>query len=219
MVRHLALPAVAVGLGLLLSTSSPMAYADTIVRCASEGYRYHACRLPDHGFVRLHRQLSSTACAQGRNWDFNAREVWVDDGCAAEFLVEPRHHGSGSDAGKAAAAIAAIAILGAVASQASRKDEPHYSEKYQRGGHSSHVPEWMIGTFRGYNPQHRTDVEMRISEDGRMSALTQGHDLRGYVNDRRLYVGDAIFEIERTGDGFQTVQVGDWGNRVRYVRR
>jgi hypothetical protein len=52
-----------------------------------------------------------------------------------------------------------------------------------------------------------------------MAAFTQGHDLRGYVNDRRLYVGDAIFEIERTGDGFQTVQVGDWNNRVRYVRR
>jgi hypothetical protein len=52
-----------------------------------------------------------------------------------------------------------------------------------------------------------------------MTAKADGADLRGYVNDRRLYVGDSEFELQRYGDGFETVQVGDYSNRVRYTRR
>jgi hypothetical protein len=44
-------------------------------------------------------------------------------------------------------------------------------------------------------------------------------NLNGYVNDQRLYVGDAEFYLDRAGDGFNTTQVGDSSNRVHYSRR
>jgi len=38
------------------------------------------------------------------------------------------------------------------------------------------------------------------------------------VNDDRLYVGDAEFYVERAGEGFNTVQMGDRSNKVHYSR-
>jgi len=202
---------------------SPLAVqADEVIRCESNDYRYRTCALSDHGYVRLHRQISSTACRQGQNWDYDRRAIWVDDGCAAEFIVEDRYHTSkdkNHDGEKAIAAVAAIALLGAVAA-ANHKDEDKYDhDGYGRGGHSSHIPSWMVGEFRGYNTDRHADVRMHIGSDGRVEAHTGGVDLRGYVNDQRLYVGNAQFEIERAGDGFNTVQVGDRRNRVHYSRR
>lgn len=43
--------------------------------------------------------------------------------------------------------------------------------------------------------------------------------LKGYVNDGRLHIGDAGFHIERAGDGFNSVQVGNRFNKVHYTRR
>jgi hypothetical protein len=39
------------------------------------------------GDVRVARQLSETPCRRGENWGFDRRGIWVDKGCAAEFLV------------------------------------------------------------------------------------------------------------------------------------
>jgi hypothetical protein len=211
-------------LAMVLSTSSPVAHADQTIRCESDDYHYKSCSISDHGYVRLKRQISKTDCVKGRNWDYNRRSIWVDDGCAAEFVVEDRwgssgHRGGGNgDSGKTAAAVAAIAILGAAAIAANRDqddDEPGRGH----AGHSSYIPGWMIGSFHGYNHQHRTPIDMRIDRDGRMDADAKGHRLSGYVNGGRLYVGDVSFEIQRSGDGFDTVQVGNYGNRVHYTRR
>ena len=76
----------------------------------------------------------------------------------------------------------------------------------------------MVGEFKGYNMQYGADVNMVISEDGRVKANVQGTKLHGYVNDSRLYIGDAEFYIERAGEGFNTVQAGDRSNKVHYSR-
>lgn len=47
-------------------------------------------RIDTRGGVRLIRQLSDSDCREGRSWGYNAREVWVDDGCRAEFEVFKR---------------------------------------------------------------------------------------------------------------------------------
>jgi hypothetical protein len=69
------------------------------------------------------------------------------------------------------------------------------------------------------NMQYGTDVKLVIEEDGRVKAVVQGTKLSGYVNDGRLYIGDAEFYIERAGDGFNTVQTGDRSNKVHYTRK
>ena len=194
------------------------ALADKRVRCESHGFRHATCGIPDHGYVRLDRQLSDARCVQGRTWDYNHREIWVDDGCAAEFVVETRSGSAKHEGAKAVAAVAAIALLGAVLSNAEHPQHHQHDDDHGRSGHTSHVPSWLVGDFRGHNDRAGKEVLMTVEKDGRVRAKVDGHRLTGYVNDRRLYVGDAIFELERTGDGFNTVQVGDWNNRVHYRR-
>lgn len=216
--KSLFLPGVVVALGLLSVHASPYA-RDTFVRCESQGYRQAVCRLPTHGYVRLERQFSDTRCVKGRNWDYNAREIWVDDGCAAEFRVELREHDrKDNDAVKAAAAVAALAILGAVIVNAADDKDHHADDDYGHGGHASYVPKWMVGDFRAWNDRVGAEVLMTVESDGRLRAKSGTTRVTGYVNDRRMYVGDAVFEVERTDVGFNTVQVGDWRNRVAYRR-
>ena len=75
-----------------------------------------------------------------------------------------------------AGVILGAAILGALASNKEHRDDEQYrDENYYGSRHSSYIPRWMVGTFRGYNPQYGAEVEMRISEDGRVVAETQEH--------------------------------------------
>lgn len=62
------------------------------VRCESGDYKYRLCSV-DTGrgsAVRIQRQLSKTRCVEGRNWGWNRAGIWVDQGCAAEFVVDRR---------------------------------------------------------------------------------------------------------------------------------
>ena len=77
----------------------------------------------------------------------------------------------------------------------------------------------MVGDFEGYNMKHGSEVSMHISDDGRMKGRVDGVTLHGYINDERLYVGNVEFYVDRAGDGFNTIQVGDTSNKVHYIRR
>lgn len=206
----------------LVSLGTPgAAWSDQQITCESRNNQYHYCRIDTHGYVRMSRQLSKSACTQGRNWDFDRGGVWVDDGCRAEFIVEERSH-SGShsdhDSGKVVAAAAGLALLGALVAASHDEDDKHHDEEYHGPRHSSYVPRWMQGDWQGYNTQHGKYVDMTISSDGRMTAYAEGQQIHGYVNDDRLYVGDAEFHIERAGSGLNTVEVGNHRNVVHYER-
>ncbi|HWW61683.1 MAG TPA: DUF3011 domain-containing protein [Thermoanaerobaculia bacterium] len=67
----------------VLSTAA-VASAQT-VRCESNDGRYHECRADGYGRVMLTRQLSDTACVEGRNWGTRNGMVWVSGGCRADF--------------------------------------------------------------------------------------------------------------------------------------
>ncbi len=41
-----------------------------------------------HNQVRLAKQLSDAPCTYGRSWGYTNAQVWVDNGCRAEFLVK-----------------------------------------------------------------------------------------------------------------------------------
>lgn len=58
--------------------------------CKSEGFKRKHCRMDTQGTVRLSRQLSDAPCVRGRTWGEDHWGVWVDDGCAAEFIVGGR---------------------------------------------------------------------------------------------------------------------------------
>ena len=62
------------------------------VACESRDFQYHFCAvdLGGAGRVSVARQISDTACIEGRTWGSNRAGVWVNGGCAAEFSVDRR---------------------------------------------------------------------------------------------------------------------------------
>jgi hypothetical protein len=216
----------------LALVAAPVAHADYTITCGSEGGRHKTCSLREPGYVSVARQISGARCEQGRSWDFDRREIWVDHGCEAEFRVEtwPQSYGSpgysqggsGSssrDAAVAAGVIAGAAILGALVNNKDHQDDYKYRDpNYYGPRHTSYVPGWMVGTFRGYNPMYGAEVVMTIRPDGRMTANSQGQVMNGYINDDQLHVGSYIFDIDQTREGFITSQKGDRHNEVRYRR-
>lgn len=196
--------------------------ADDRVTCESKSYRYTSCAIPQAGYVTLTRQISRADCVRGRTWDFDRREIWVDDGCAAEFNVDTsshsHNHGS-SDGAKVAGAVVGLAVLGALINNANHKDDDRYhDDDYYGSRHSSYVPGWMQGRFEGYNPQYDANVTLTIDADGCASARTGGRTIDGWVNNGELHVGDTVFDIDQTREGFVTSQVGAHYNEVQYRR-
>lgn len=71
---------------LALMLSAPVAYAAQEGVCESQDGRYRECRMPFSGTAQLSKQLSSTACEQGRTWgQRSSGVVWVSGGCRARF--------------------------------------------------------------------------------------------------------------------------------------
>lgn len=57
------------------------------IRCESNDGRGRHCEVRVSRGVQLVRQLSRSACTEGRSWGWDQRGVWVDRGCRAEFNV------------------------------------------------------------------------------------------------------------------------------------
>ena len=197
------------------------ARADDTITCESRNDRYQSCSIATAGYVTLERQLSGTACTQGRTWDYNRREIWVDDGCRATFRVHTNssgHHDDNHDAKVAAGVLIGAAILGAIAHNANKKDDKYDDDRYQGARHTSYVPSWMVGSFEGYNAVYDREVTLTINADGRATARTRDQTVDGWINDGRLNVGNTSFDIDQSRDGLVTTQVGDRHNEVRYRR-
>jgi hypothetical protein len=62
-------------------------YAARVIRCESNDNRQTFCRADTRGGVQIARQLSSTYCQQGRNWNYDRSGVWVSGGCRADFSI------------------------------------------------------------------------------------------------------------------------------------
>jgi hypothetical protein len=57
------------------------------VRCESDNGRARTCPTPWQGGSRLVRQLSDTACVEGRTWQSQRGQVYVSGGCRGEFAA------------------------------------------------------------------------------------------------------------------------------------
>lgn len=65
------------------------------VRCESNDNRSRRCAADTRGGVMLSRQLSRTACVQGRSWGWDNGGIWVSHGCRAEFVTGRGGHRPG----------------------------------------------------------------------------------------------------------------------------
>lgn len=55
------------------------------ITCESRDGAYRECRTNFRGSARIFRQLSSSACIMGRDWGSRPGQIWVNNGCRAEF--------------------------------------------------------------------------------------------------------------------------------------
>lgn len=61
--------------------------APRVVICESRSRQRRFCGAGISQGAQLRKQLSGSPCEEGRDWGWDARGVWVDNGCRAEFLV------------------------------------------------------------------------------------------------------------------------------------
>ncbi len=67
-----------------------------VIRCESQDGRVRECPTGGRQVV-LERQLSRSACIEGRSWGYGRHGIWVAQGCRADFrIVEPGSYGGGS---------------------------------------------------------------------------------------------------------------------------
>ena len=55
------------------------------ITCASNNGRRNFCPADTRGGVQLVNQRSDARCVFGQTWGFDARNIWVDRGCRADF--------------------------------------------------------------------------------------------------------------------------------------
>ena len=58
--------------------------------CQSRDYRRARCSadIGNRNRVRLVRQLSDSPCRLGSSWGWTRNAIWVNNGCAGEFVIE-----------------------------------------------------------------------------------------------------------------------------------
>ena len=57
------------------------------VTCESQNGSFKLCNVATYGYVRLVKQLSQASCVAGRTWGYQTNQIWVGNGCRAEFEV------------------------------------------------------------------------------------------------------------------------------------
>ena len=57
------------------------------LKCESQNNSFNTCMVRTYGYVQVVRQLSSSPCVAGRTWGYQMDQIWVGNGCRAEFQV------------------------------------------------------------------------------------------------------------------------------------
>jgi Protein of unknown function (DUF3011) len=74
---------------LVLSCLCLAAASAQTMNCSSEDGKRHYCEADTRWGVEMVRQRSGSPCVEGYTWGYDARGVWVDRGCRADFALQP----------------------------------------------------------------------------------------------------------------------------------
>lgn len=189
--------------------AAPPAFADRVMRCESEGAAYAYCLVSTAGQARLERDLSGGLCAEGRSWGYDHRGVWVDRGCRGEFSVGPPSPGDES----------AVTVTGGLALLASvlMSDEP-LVEMTSPDDQADGIPNWSIGTFRGYDTDRRLEIELTLFPEGAIGGTVGARKIEGAHLGKRVEIDGAQFDIVKERRGFRLSRVGVASESI-YFRR
>ncbi len=57
------------------------------VKCESQNGSFKICNVATYGYVRMVQQISQSPCVAGRTWGYQENQIWVGNGCRAEFEI------------------------------------------------------------------------------------------------------------------------------------
>jgi hypothetical protein len=220
---------------LMVTTLTPLipnlAYAGDQVKviCDSDDFQLVRCPIKNEG-ARLLRQISESSCKRDRDWGYDRKGIWVDNGCEAEFLVT-KESGSSSKDDKAAAALLGGLLLGALVVSAMDETPPNNTNNNTNNtnnnwnannntgvntasswGNNNNanvnvntqsivIPNWAVGSYRGRNPISQIREEIIITRDGLVRVVKQGQSFAGsWVNNAEFAVGPDRYRVSR-GEG------------------
>ena len=127
--------------GLVVPRVAWSARQDALVRCESSARETTRCKADTRGGVTLERQLSRAGCWYDETWGYDAKGVWVSNGCRADFALGRSAPEVGTPSGSSAASesssgsglsgtdvamgAAAVLVVGAIAAAvlANRNDD------------------------------------------------------------------------------------------------
>ena len=191
---------IAQSLILILPVAPAYASETRTVTCDSHDFKRQRCDVENKG-VRFKQQLSASSCREGRDWGYDKRGIWVDNGCEAQFEVTKD---SGLSSGEAAAAVLIGGLLlGAmmVGSSEDRKSEPTTALA------TSTPPNWALGGFRGRNPSTQRNEDLLVEKTGHIKVIRQGQPYVGqWLNGQQLSINGENFRVERIGGGIRLSQ-------------
>jgi hypothetical protein len=195
--------AISTGLCLALAVPWPTttSASERTLRCDSRGLGYNYCRVDTDNKVELVERHSLFSCREGRSWGYDARGVWVDKGCSAEFRVGRR---GGHDKALVGAVVGLAALAAIAASR--HKEEAH------------EVAAWSVGRFKGRDDREGVEVEVTVLPGGKVNGQAGEHAFVGSLEGDQLQAGRQLFRIERQGNGFLAVDTTDSTHRVLFKR-
>jgi hypothetical protein len=169
----------------VLLLPQPRAVAATppeLVRCESSARETVRCKADTRRGVTLARQLSRAGCWYDETWGYDAKGIWVSNGCRADFALEgssgiepgagtesSTSSGSGISGSDVAAGAAAALVIGAIAAAVIASgdddddddddDDRRYDCRRDRGGRCRDDDPWRrdrvwICESRGYKPHY-----------------------------------------------------------------
>jgi ribosomal protein L37AE/L43A len=75
-------------LGVFTETTRPTTRLDDPVTCASKSGKRTDCVADTSAGVQMVKQTSEAECNYGREWGYDAKGIWVNKGCSADFVVK-----------------------------------------------------------------------------------------------------------------------------------
>lgn len=191
---------IAQSLILILPVAPAYASETRTVTCDSHDFKRQRCDVENKG-VRFKHQLSASSCREGRDWGYDKRGIWVDNGCEAQFEVTKD---SGLSSGEAAAAVLIGGLLlGAM--MAGGSDEKKAPSATAQA--AATPPNWAIGGFRGRNPSTQRNEDLLVEKTGQIKVIRQGQPYLGqWLNGQQLSINGENFRVERMGGGIRLSQ-------------
>jgi len=109
---------------------------------------------------------------------------------------------------------------GSTKSEFKRGYERGYAESGNTGSNYGSVPNWLIGTFRGYTPGNSTYTQITVSGNGIVSIAAENGSgaATGNYNNGLVTFPWGTYRFKREGTGFRAINTSNSSDRVLYRR-